>query len=179
VRNIFLYALVALSLTCCGQGDNNTTRQPTTTDTISPMRPVPLKPAGWVSDFDSLFTPAEAKQLDSIIAQYEKETTNEIAIVTYEFPPGQLEDAGGLEKFSLALFNRWGVGKKEKNNGIALLVLNSEKKVRIEVGRGLEEKLTNDEAKRVIDELIIPEFKKGNYYSGVLNGLQAIMREIK
>src|SRR5690348_876765 len=122
MKNILAWLLIAssLALTCCGQGDKKTSKDPVAKDPVLEMKdtvwskyPFRLKAAGWVSDFDTLFTTAQAAYLDSIVAQHEKETTNEIAIVAYYTSPGEVEKEGGLEKFSFALFKTWGIGKKE------------------------------------------------------------------
>jgi uncharacterized protein len=72
-----------------------------------------------------------------------------------------------------------GVGKKDKYNGIGILISINLRKIRIEVGYGLESKLTDEEAKKIVDTIIIPEFKNGNYYLGTLYGLKAILKEIE
>jgi uncharacterized protein len=185
MKNILSYLLIAcfFTLTCCAQGDKKKTGETKEqrADTIKgpAIVTIPEKPIGWVSDFEKLFTPEQIIFLDSIIAKHEKETANEVAIVTYGMAPGELEELGGLESFSFALFNKWGIGKKEKNNGIGILIMKDERKIRIEVGQGLDDKLTDEEAKAIIDTIMIPEFKKENYYAGVLKGLHAVFTEIQ
>jgi uncharacterized protein len=76
------------------------------------------------------------------------------------------------------LFNHWGVGQKEKNNGVLLAIFIKDRKLRIEVGYGLEETLTNTVCKRIIDADIIPDFKKGDFYNGIKKGLQSIISVI-
>jgi len=132
-----------------------------------------------VSDFDKIFTIDEAVRLDSIINAHEVKTTNEIAIVTLSLDSFQIKTPKDFDKFSLSLFKKWGVGKKDKNNGIGILISTNLKKIRIEVGLGLESKLTDQEAKKIIDLIILPEFKNGNYYIGVLKGLQQVFIEIE
>ena len=72
-----------------------------------------------------------------------------------------------IDEYAFGLFNNWGIGKEDKNNGILLLVAEDERKVRIEVGLGLEVVITNDIAKQIIDELIIPKFQEGNFNQGI------------
>ena len=84
-----------------------------------------------------------------------------------------------FDQFSLELFKKWGVGKKEKNNGVGIIFSSKLRKLRIEVGKGMESKLTNAEAKYIIDSLIIPEFKRSAYFEGTLKGLQAVIKEIQ
>lgn len=130
---------------------------------------------GYVNDFEGIFTQDQIKELNDIIAQHEKETTNEIAIVTIT----SFEPYKTLFDYSLALANRWGVGKKDKNNGITIVFGKQIRQIRIQVGYGLENKLKDEEAKKIIDKTIIPEFKKGDYYAGIKNGLLEIIDQIK
>jgi uncharacterized protein len=130
---------------------------------------------GYVNDFEGLFTQDQIKELSDIISKYEKETTNEIAIVSItSFAPYET-----LFDYSLDLANNWGIGKKDKDNGIAIVFGKQIRQIRIQVGYGLEKKLKDEEAKKIIDNIIIPEFKKGDFYTGIRNGLIAIIDEIK
>ena len=84
-----------------------------------------------------------------------------------------------FQEFSLELFNEWGVGKDEKDNGIVIVFSKKLRMIRIEVGEGLTTKLTDEEAKAIIDNLIIPAFKKTSYFDGILRGLSEIINEIQ
>ena len=140
--------------------------------------PLP-EPLGWVSDFENVFTDTEIITLDSIINQYEKRTTNEIAVVTYLFDSTIVKSGDDLSIFSLKLFKKWGVGKKKYDNGIGILFSTNRRMIRIETGKGLTEKLTNQEAKFIIDSIIIPQFSKSEYFIGIKKGLEAIFRELE
>ncbi len=72
--------ILSLSLPCCGQKDKKEKKEPVSTN----QSIIPEKPIGWISDFERIFTPAEVNYLDSILTRHEKETTNEIAVVTYQ-----------------------------------------------------------------------------------------------
>lgn len=141
----------------------------TTTDFKFPER------IGYVNDFEGIFTPAQVKSLEELVVKHEKETTNEIAIVTImSYAPYP-----SLFDYSFALGNDWGVGKMDKKNGIVIVMGKQIRQIRIQVGYGLENKLKDEEAKRIIDTTIVPEFKKGNYYAGLEKGLTEIIKEIK
>lgn len=130
---------------------------------------------GYVNDFEGIFTQDQIKELNDIISKLEIETTNEIAIVSItSFEPYET-----LFDYSLGLANNWGIGKKDKDNGIAIVFGKQIRQIRIQVGYGLEKKLKDEEAKKIIDNIIIPEFKKGDFYTGIRNGLIAIIDEIK
>ena len=140
---------------------------------------IPAKPTGWVSDFEKNFTDEQVQFLDSMIWKHESETSNEISVVTLALDTVSIPSEKEFDQFSLTLFNQWGIGKKEKNNGVGIIFSNKLRKLRIEVGKGMESKLTNAEAKFIIDSLIIPEFKTSNYFAGTLKGLQAVIKEIQ
>ncbi|MBL7743582.1 MAG: TPM domain-containing protein [Chitinophagaceae bacterium] len=162
--------LLLLAISSCAQGD--TVAKKKLEDLIPP------KPIGWTSDFAGLFTGAQVAYLDSLLAKHEKETSHEIAIVTLQLDSVYFPSVKEFEKFSLALFTKWGIGKKDKNNGLAILISPSLRKARIETGYGLEEKLTDQEARIIMDTIIIPAFKKGEYFTGLVAALRSIIKEI-
>lgn len=129
----------------------------------------------YVNDFEGIFTQDKIKELNDIISKHEKETTNEIAIVTItSFEPYET-----LFDYSMDLANYWGIGKKDKDNGVAIVFGQRIRQIRIQVGYGLENKLKDEEAKKIIDAIIIPEFKKGDFYTGIKKGLIEIINKIK
>jgi uncharacterized protein len=135
--------------------------------------PVPL---GYISDFENLFTGQERKILDSMLTAYEKETAVEIAVVTlHDKYPG----IANFDSLVTALHNEWGVGKKDKNNGVLLAICLPLRKTRISTGRGIERMLTNDEARKIIEEILVPEFRNAKYFEGTRRVLVAIMNELR
>jgi uncharacterized protein len=174
MKFFLLYFIIVLSQPCFSQEKAKEASK----DTIPVKSLIPEKPTGWVSDFENIFTPEERFVLDSLIKAQEEKNSNEIAIVTLTLESKSITTSGEFDNFSLTLFTKWGVGKKEKNNGIGILISTNLRKIRIETGTGLIGKLTDEEAKKIIDTIIIPEFKKGAYYTGTLNGLKAVLNEI-
>ncbi|MBX2921630.1 MAG: TPM domain-containing protein [Chitinophagaceae bacterium] len=141
-----------------------------------PKDQFPIRALGWTSDYEHIFSDDQVFELDSIISKFEKETTNEIAIVTIESSWATTES---FDSLTLAIANHWGVGKKEKNNGILIGISTGLRKIRIQNGYGIETNLTNAETKKIIDDIILPEFKKGNYFEGTRSGLFALMQKIR
>ena len=176
MRSLLLFlSLAILSFSSCGQKDKKIVEEkPAKQEFVFPEKPI-----GWVSDFEKILTQSQVDFLDSIIQLHEKQTTNEIAVATYEPDTSDIKTIKDFDKFSSALFNKWGVGKKDKNNGVGILISIKFRKIRIETGLGLEAKLTSTESKNIIDTIILPEFKKEQYFSGILNGLNAIFKEIE
>jgi uncharacterized protein len=148
-------------------------------DPPKPEFTFPEKPLGYVSDFEKLLSAEQVIYLDSIIGLHEKETTNQVAVVTLDLDTAKIKTGDDLIQFSTRLFNRWGVGQKDKNNGIGILIAENLRQIRINVGSGLETKLTNEEAKDIIQRLITPRFKEQDYFTGISNGLQAVFKEIE
>jgi uncharacterized protein len=125
---------------------------------------------GRVVDNAGLLTPAEKNALSAILAQHESNTTDQIVVVT-------LKDLQGYDiaDYGYQLGRHWGIGQKGKDNGALLIVAPDERKVRIEVGYGLEGELTDKLSHDIIQEVILPRFKEGNYPAGILNGTTAIL----
>ena len=136
----------------------------------------PARPLGWTSDFENIFTSEQINELDSTISSFEKETKNEIAIVTIDSSSTNKEE---FDNLILTISNYWGVGKKGLNNGITIGISIGLRKIRICNGYGIEAKLTDAETKKIMDDIILPEFKKGNYFAGTKNGVLALMHKVR
>jgi uncharacterized protein len=133
------------------------------------------KPKGWANDFEFLFTMEEETTLDSIISEYKKKTNIEICIVTIDTTFTTKEK---FDDFVLHIHNTWGVGEKIKNNGIVIGISAGYRQMRISNGFGIENLLSDEETKQIIDNDFIPLFKKSDYYGGTLNGLQALIKKL-
>lgn len=129
------------------------------------------KPTGFVNDFAQVLSSETRETLENDLVSFERETTVEIAVVTVK-SLGEIT----IEDYAVRLFEDWQIGKKEKDNGILLLVAPSEREVRIEVGYGLEPILTDAKAGRIIREKITPAFKEGDFDKGVVSGIEAIQK---
>lgn len=122
----------------------------------------PSQPTGMVSDFANVFTSSEQQQLETKLRNYRDSTTNVIAVAT-------LPDLKGydIQQVGTQLFNEWRMWHEERYNGVLLLIAPNERKIRIEVGYGLEGAITDAMSSRIIREVITPEFRSGNYYAGI------------
>ena len=126
---------------------------------------------GYVNDYAGMLSPEAVGQLQQALAGFDKSDSTQVAILTIP----SLEDEA-LEGFSIKVVEKWGVGQKGKDNGILLLVAKQERKVRIEVGRGLEGVLTDLVSGRIIAQVITPAFKAGQIDEGFLSGTAAIIQ---
>lgn len=121
------------------------------------------------------YLPTETRsKLESMLLEEEKITTNQVIVYVTE---KLKEDT--IEKEATAVFEKWQPGLKDKDNGILLILAPNERKVRIEVGYGLEDVLTDLIAKRIIDEMIIPNMKAGNPSLAMLSGTSAILEQLR
>jgi uncharacterized protein len=137
---------------------------------------IPAAGKGRVTDFEGILKDNEKQILDSIISDHERRTTNEIAIITIRDDQTTSE---AFDDYVLRIHNSWGVGKKGMDNGIVLAISRQLRKVRISTGSGIESKLTNEEAKTIIETIMLPQFRNGNMFQGTRNGLLAIINEVK
>lgn len=133
---------------------------------------VPPAPTRYATDLTGVVDAARLDALDKKLAAFERETSNQVVVyVDRTLPPGAT-----LEEWSTAAFNAWGIGQKGRNNGVGLLVFVDDRRLRIEVGYGLEQALSDDEAARIIEVAIKPHFKAGDYTAGIEAGADAIMK---
>jgi uncharacterized protein len=128
---------------------------------------------GRVVDAADLLSPADEAKLTAHSAALERQTGHQLVIATVASLSGH-----PIEDYSLQLANHWEVGRKGVNDGIILLVAPNERKVRIEVGYGLEKTVTNAEAAHIIDADILPFFRKGEMTAGIVHGADAIVAEL-
>jgi uncharacterized protein len=129
---------------------------------------------GRVIDQANLLSPAVKKDIDSILKTEEDKTSNQIVVVVLNSLNGYT-----IEEYSYQLGRFWGIGQKDKNNGVLLVISMEEKKIRIEVGYGLEGALTDKIAYEIINYTIKPNFKANQYELGILKAVNEIISAIK
>lgn len=128
---------------------------------------------GRVIDQAGLLDASAEKALTEQLAAHEAETSNQIVVVTVNSLEGY-DDAD----YALKLGRAWGIGTEEKNNGVILLVAPNERKVRIEVGYGLEGALPDGLAGQIIRRDILPSFKESEFSTGIQSGVKAILQAV-
>ncbi|RYG06660.1 MAG: TPM domain-containing protein [Chitinophagaceae bacterium] len=131
---------------------------------------------GVVNDFEDLFTKNQKAELDSLINDFKKRTTIQIAIATLD---EYQCDKADFDAYSLQLANAWGVGIKGKDNGVFIAISKQFRQMRIQNGKGIEKVFTNEQTKQIIDQYFIPKFKEDNYFEGTKNGLQQLIKELE
>jgi uncharacterized protein len=125
---------------------------------------------GRINDYARLLTPEATARLEQKLAGFERETTNQVAILTV--PTLQGDD---IDPFSIRVAEQWKLGQTGKDNGILLVIAQAERKVRIEVGMGLQGVLPDITASKIIRDVMRPHLKSGNFDQAVTVGVDAIM----
>jgi len=129
--------------------------------------------AGRVNDLAGILSGNTRSVIEARLAKHEKETSNQIVVLTIASLGGDV-----LEEFSYQVASTWKLGTKEKDNGVLLLIVKDDRKLRIEVGDGLEGVLPDVTCGRIIRNQIVPLFKKGKYDEGVSAGVDAIIQAV-
>lgn len=129
-------------------------------------------PRGYVTD-EAQILGSDRNSLERRISEYHKQTGVEIAVVTVQTLEGR-----SVEEYANLLFHTWGIGKKGQNNGLLILIAVKEHKTRIEVGYGLESKLTDGFCGDVIRDDMVPAFKHGQFGTGVHNALTTLLKRL-
>lgn len=130
-------------------------------------------PIGYVNDFIGVLQADERESLETDLAGYQETTGNEIVIALIKSLDGD-----SVENFAVRTFEEWKIGKKGKDNGILFLAAIDDRKMRIEVGYGLEPYLTDGEAGELLRTAVTPAFRAGKYGEGIAKALVGIKEEL-
>lgn len=125
---------------------------------------------GFVNDYVGLLRPDQRSQLEQYLTQFAQSTSNEIAIIIMNLP----DEATSIEDYTIDLAREWGVGGAENDNGVIIAVYNNVRKVRIEVGYGLEGAIPDIVAYNIIEKDLKPAFRSGDYYGGLFQAVQVL-----
>jgi uncharacterized protein len=124
---------------------------------------------GRIVDDAHLLTPADKASVEADLKALEEKSSDQLVVYTTNSLQGY-----PVEDFGYRLGRTWGIGQKGTNNGVLLIVAPEERKVRIEVGRGLEPQLTDALTKLIIQNTILPRFKRGDFSAGIVAGVHDI-----
>ena len=163
VKAIQLFAAFAFLLAACGSAP-----------AVAPRGPDFPALTGRVVDQADLLPAAEERRLAAASAALEREVGSQYVIATVPTLQGY-----PIEEYGVDLGRTWGIGSRERNDGVILLVAPNERQVRIEVGYGLEKRVTDPYAHRVIQERILPKFREGDMAGGIAAGSEAIIARLR
>ena len=129
---------------------------------------------GRVNDDAGILSSTTERQLDAVLKDLEQTDSTQIVVLTLPSLQGE-----NLEEFSIRVAQQWLIGRQDLDNGVLLLIAVKERKLRIEVGYGLEGSLTDLMAGRIIRNVIAPRFKEGRFDQGVVDGVAAMIGVVK
>lgn len=137
---------------------------------------IPEKPSFQTSvyDYANILSPAEKTQLEEKLVRYSDSTTTQIVVITIESLKGE-----DVSQLATKWAQTWGLGQAKEDNGVIILLAKNEKKIAINPGYGLEDRLTAGIGGTIIRNIIIPEFKAGSFYNGLDKGTDAIIDVFK
>ena len=130
--------------------------------------------SGRVVDDAEILSPATRAQLTADLKAHEDRTTNQVAVLTVKSLDGE-----SIEDFAVRVFEAWKLGQKGRDNGVLVIVAPTDRRMRIEVGYGLEGTLTDAAAARIIRDRMTPRFKSGDYDGGVTQGVAAVFATLE
>lgn len=139
---------------------------------LQALEPPPL--AGRVNDLARMLSPDSLQKLEQRLAAFERETSNQVVVLTVASLQGD-----DIDRFSIRVAETWKIGQKGKDNGVLLVIAQAERKVRIEVGMGLQGVLPDITAGRIIRDVMRPFLKSGNYDQGIAAGVDSIITATK
>jgi uncharacterized protein len=125
---------------------------------------------GRIVDQVHLLSPQARDKLEVLLKEHEDKTGNQVVVVSVPSLQGR-----SIEEYGVELGRHWGIGQKDKNNGVILLIAPNERQARIEVGYGLEGTLTDALSSIIISRRLIPAFKNGDYDGGITSGAEGIL----
>lgn len=132
---------------------------------------IPERPEGYVNDRAGLLSASAKPVLENQLRSFEDKTSNQVVVVTFPSLEGQ-----SLEDFSMRLAEAWKIGQKGRNNGVIFLIFRDDRKMRIEVGYGLEGVFPDLVAGQIIRQVVVPYFRKGDTSGGIVAGVNAILQ---
>lgn len=142
------------------------------TQTAAALEAPPLK--GRINDYAGMLSPTAARSLEQNLSAFERETTNQVVLLTIPSLEGDV-----IESFAIRVAEAWKIGQKDKSNGVILILAKKERKIRIEVGTGLQGVLPDITAGQIIRNVIAPGLRAGNPDQAVSAGLGAIIDATK
>jgi uncharacterized protein len=141
----------------------------------TPAYPLDVPPLrGRVNDYAKVLAADQTRKLEDQLAQFERDTGHQVVVLTVPSLEGD-----SLEDFSIRVAENWKIGKKGLDNGVILVVVPKDRRLRLEVGYGLEGVLPDAVANQITNQYIIPHFRTGDFTAGVVAGIDAVLKIIK
>ncbi len=158
VRRIFFFIAVLFSISFFSQGYE-----------------IPEKPKFQTSvyDYTKLLTTSQKTNLETKLVRYSDTTSTQIVVAIISSTKGE-----NIAYLAANWGEEWGIGQAKEDNGVLMLLAKDDRKITIQAGKGVEHLLTDFQSKRIIERIIIPEFKQGDFYGGLDKGSDYIFRTL-
>lgn len=174
IRLKFIFLLTILNLSVgCAQERTDKNVKPQLSSTKEDGIPASI---GKVSDFEKIFAKAQIDTLNKLLNDFELESGIQMVVVSIDT---SLVSKAQFENFVLDLANKWGVGEKNKNNGVVIGFSTGHRKIRIANGYGVEKLISDRETNLVMERNFLVHFKKNEYYEGTIEGVKALIDLLK
>jgi len=131
---------------------------------------LPPPPKDYFNDYAGIIPPSDTQRLNDKLRRFDQETSNQILVAIFPSLP-----SASMEDFTIRTAQSWKAGREKLDNGVVLFVFVKERKMRMEVGYGLEGAVPDATANRIIEDVIVPAFKGGNYVAGLEAGIDAVI----
>lgn len=137
---------------------------------------IPEKPKSQTSVYDyiAFLSASQKTTLETKLVRYSDTTSTQIVVAIIPSTKGE-----NINYLATNWGEKWGIGAADKDNGVLILLAKNDRKIAIQVGKGIEYLLTDFQSKRIIERVILPEFKKGNFYSGLHKGADYIFKTLQ
>jgi len=127
------------------------------------------KLSGRVNDYADLISPGAESQIDDLLSQLQTDTGAEVVVLTLDSLQGEQ-----VEDYAVRIFETWGLGRADHDDGALLLIAQNDRKMRLEVGYGLEPVLSDVLSRRILDQIVRPSFRAGDFDGGIERAVEAI-----
>lgn len=136
---------------------------------------IPPRPARYFNDYAGVVSPGVAERLNTQLAQFERDTSNQVLVAVYR----KMQSESSIEDYTQRVAQAWGVGQKDRRNGVVLFVFVDDRKMFIQVGYGLEGALPDVTAFDITERQIKPRFRVNDYEGGLVTGVDLICKAIR
>lgn len=136
---------------------------------------MPPAPTDHFNDYAGMVAPDVARQLNAELAQFERDTSNQILVAIYP----KMQSDSSIEDYTIRVAEAWRVGRDGRDNGAVLFIFQQDRSLFIQVGYGLESVLPDARAKQIVEDVITPRFRSGDFQGGITAGVQAMLASVR
>ena len=136
---------------------------------------LPASPTQWVTDNGAFLSPQGRETINALLEEFEHETKAQVLVYTEPELPKGID----IDDYALRSFNKWAVGQEGRNNGVILFIFPTDQKLRLEIGLGLEDVLSNETCSNIINNVIVPRIQAGDHDDAVRAGIEQIFARIR